>query len=142
MGDRLVGKLFGALSPLQAPRCVLHGDAHGENLPARRSGGICMLDWQDRSLGSRGIDLADFLVMSFPVGRRATLQSAFIAQHARLFARPGYDATLDDRRGTLQRLARVVIGAHEFPGWAATSLPWVFARCASGVLDAEPAGLL
>ena len=141
-GDHLVGRAGAALNQLEKPRCLLHGDAHGENIPARRGGGVCMLDWQDPVLGNPGVDVADYLLMSYDIDDRCRLQDAFIAQHAALFARQGYDAGFSFRLGVLQRVVRTVCSAHVFPDWANSSLPWVFKRCATGAVDADVAALV
>jgi hypothetical protein len=39
-------------------------------------------------------------------------------------------------------LATTVDFAHRFPGWARSSLPWVFERCAAGALDAHVGDLV
>lgn len=141
-GDHILGRVGDALEQLNEPLCLLHGDAHGENIPARSGGGVCMLDWQDPVLGNPGVDVADYLLMSYKIQDRCRIQDAFIEQHASLFDRQGYDATIGFRLGALQRVVRTVCSAHAFPGWAESSLPWVFDRCATGAVAADVAALV
>lgn len=140
-GDHLVGRLADALARLDRPRCLLHGDAHGENMPARLNGGVCVLDWQDPMLGSPGVDVADYLLMSYPIADRRRTRVSFIDRHAALLARDDYDPIEGFRLGALQRVVRTTRSAHAFPDWSNSSLPWVFERCATGALDAAVADL-
>jgi aminoglycoside phosphotransferase (APT) family kinase protein len=134
LGERLVDRLGELLAPLSAHAALLHGDAHAENLPARRSGGIAMLDWQNPCLGNPGSDLADLLVMSYPVARRRAVEASLIDRHATLLAWPHYQRWAAYRAGVLHRLVRVVRIAAQSPDWP--SLSWVFRRCAAAALDA------
>lgn len=118
-------------------RCVLlHGDAHGENMPVRSGGGVCVLDWQDPTLGNPGLDVADYLVMSYPIALRRKVARRLVARHAELLDIE-FDAWTSYRLGTLQRVARVTGSAGEFPDWARSSLPRVFERCAVAAMDAK-----
>ena len=137
LGDNLVGRLGPTLASLQTPSCLLHGDAHGENLPAREGGGVCMLDWEDAMLGNPGIDVADYLLMSYQIVDRRRQQESLINYHAALLNRDDYDPLLGFRLGALRKLVRTVCEAHAHPDWSRTSLPWVFKRCATGALDAD-----
>ena len=136
VGDALVGRLSQALRPLATPECLLHGDAHGENIPVRPGGGVCLLDWQDPALGNPGLDVADYLVMSYPVAVRRTVAQRMVERHAELLDIE-FDAWTSYRIGTLQRVARVTASAGQFPDWANSSLPWVFERCAAAAIDAN-----
>lgn len=139
LGNRLSGRVVHALAPMTRYVSLLHGDVHGENLPARGEG-ICMLDWADAMVGDPGTDLADFIVMSYPpVTRREVEHNLLRGYAAAAPATIEVDAAC--RRGVLQRFVRTVRQAAVNPGWGATSLPWIFRRCALAALDWQVAAL-
>lgn len=135
IGDALVGGLSEALEPLAAPRALLHGDAHAENLPMSEAGGVVFLDWQSPRLGSPGFDTAVFTTMSLPVAARRRVEEALVERHLQSMRARGIewkDPWADYRLGVLRRAARIVeISARQ----TFSSLPWVFERCATAAAD-------
>ena len=81
LGDQLTRRITHALGPMTRYRSLLHGDVHGENLPARGDS-ICMLDWADAMAGDPGVDLADFMVMSYPPALRREVEQDLIGGYA------------------------------------------------------------
>jgi aminoglycoside phosphotransferase (APT) family kinase protein len=135
IGDALVGRLAETLAPLAYPRVLLHGDAHGENLPLDADGHVVFLDWESPRLGSPAFDVAVFTTMSYPVRTRRKVEQALVERHLRALGPHSVDWVdpwTDYRRAVLRRAARIVeLGAQgPFP-----ALPWVFERCATAAAD-------
>lgn len=142
IGDALVGRLSEALAPLAAPQTLLHGDAHGENLPLSSEGSVAFLDWQAPRLGSPAFDVAAFATMSYPVRRRRDVEEALHERHLRALRDRGVaweGSWTAYRRGVLRRAARIVeiCARGRLP-----SLDWVFGRCATAAVDHRVLDLL
>jgi len=135
IGDALVGRLANTLEPLAHPQTLLHGDAHGENLPVSSDGRVVFLDWQSPRIGNPGFDTAVFTSMSYPVEARRREEEALLERHVESLKARGLDwpdPWMDYRRGLLRRAARIV----EISGDSGfSSLSFVFQRCASAAAD-------
>jgi hypothetical protein len=135
IGDALVGTLGAAIVPLATPRVLLHGDAHGENLPLDAAGHVVFLDWESPRVGNPAFDVAVFTTMSYPVRQRRKVEQELVERHLRALGPRSVgwkDPWRDYRLAVLRRAARIVeIGAQgSFP-----SLDWVFTRCATAAVD-------
>lgn len=135
LGQALAQGLVETLSIVGDRQHLLHGDAHLENLPALDAGGVCLLDWEDPMIGSFGIDLADMLVMSYPIAARRAREREIVTRYAQLLGVDAAIAWREYQRGIVQRIVRTVRQAHVNPTWATTSLPWVYERCATAAMD-------
>jgi hypothetical protein len=140
-GEALIGRLAATLTPMAEPATLLHGDAHAENLPLTDSGRVLMLDWQEPRIGNPGYDLAVFTTMSFRQRDRPAAERMLMTHYlARLEAKGCHwpDPWIGYRLGLLRRVARLVeIADLDFP-----SLPWVFRRAVSAMLDHQSADLI
>lgn len=148
IGDALVGRVARTLAPLAFPSTLLHGDAHGENIPlVEEPGGgrgVVLLDWQGPRRGSPGLDVAFFLAMSLPIETRRRLERGLVAEHAgalrRAGVRPGRDPWLDYRLGILRRAVRIIENhdsSRASGEEAVRSFRLVFERCLSAAADLD-----
>ena len=81
-----------------------------------------------------------FVPMSFPVGRRRSVEEALVARHAEAVRAGGVagwnDPWLDYRRGVLRRAIRIVEIASTFPGAVyGPALHMVSERCITAAVD-------
>ena len=81
LADAWSGRFDQSLASLGECTTLLHGDAHSENLPVSREGGVAFLDWAAAHAGPPAFDLAVFLGMSLPAERRAE-ERAWVERHA------------------------------------------------------------
>lgn len=135
IGDALVGRLAEALEPAARPEALLHGDAHGENLPAASDGAVVLLDWESARIGSPGFDTAVFATMSYPVRERRAVEEGLVERHRRSLRALGVawdEPWTGYRRGVLRRAARI---AEITARGGLPSLSWVFERCATAAAD-------
>ena len=149
IGDALVGRVPETLAALAEPATLLHGDAHGENLPLCREGHreqVILLDWPSVRRGRAAFDVAVFIAMSVPTDVRRLRERHWVALHAQALAAAGVHDAADPwqayRLGVLRRAARIVEIA---PGWPAASesaLRMVAERCLSAAADLDTAELI
>ena len=146
LADAWTGRLERLLASLDGCTTLLHGDAHGENLPTRREGGVAFLDWAAAHAGPPAFDLAVFLGMSFPPERRRAHEPAWVAAHAAAWARAGGPAFAEPwpcyARGLLMRAFQLISQVRDpqllrNPGFAL-----VVGRCAQAALDHTAAAAL
>ena len=121
--EAMVGRVRASLAPLRETPTLLHGDAHGENMPLLEDGSdIVLLDWPGARLGLGACDLAAFVIMSYPPETRAEVERGLVERYAAALDAAGVppraDPWLDYRRAVLPR----VVGLVEFtPKLAARS---------------------
>jgi thiamine kinase-like enzyme len=71
----MVGRVQRTLAPLRESPTLLHGDAHGENLPLLEDRStVVLLDWPGPRLGLAACDLAAFVIMSYPPETRREVE--------------------------------------------------------------------
>lgn len=149
IGDSLVGRLPETLAALAQPATLLHGDAHGENLPLCREAGteqVVLLDWPSVRRGRAAFDVAVFIAMSVPRDVRRARERDWVALHAQALAAAGVRDTADPwqayRLGVLRRAARIVEIAPGWPKPAESALRMVAERCLGAAADLDSAELI
>lgn len=114
---------------------LLHGDAHLENLPLDSRGALVALDWQGPRRGEGLLDLAYFLIMSYPTAKRRAVEAGALEAYL------GREPTLLDRqryaRGALARACAIIeLAADRSPSALnSESFRWVIRRCLQGAAD-------
>lgn len=149
IGGALVGHLPETLVALAEPATLLHGDAHGENLPLCREGGteqVVLLDWPSVRRGRAAFDVAVFIVMSVPKEVRRDRERDWVALHAEALAAAGVRDAADPwqayRLGVLRRAARIVEIAPGWPVAGESALRMVAERCLAAAADLDTAELI
>ena len=149
IGDALVGRVADTLALLAEPATLLHGDAHGENLPLVSRDGreqVVLLDWPSVRRGRACFDVAVYVAMSVPVDVRRRRERDWVALHAEALAEAGVrdaaDAWQAYRLGVLRRAIRIVEIAPGWPAAGEASLRMVAERCLSAAADLDTAELI
>jgi len=150
IGARLVGRVSPTLAPGSTSATLLHGDAHGENIPLvseAHGGGVHFLDWAGARRGVASFDLAVFLSMSLPVSRRREVERGFVAEHAAAGRAAGVtgwsDPWHDYRRGVLQRaIAIIAIASHMPIATMAAGFSFVVVRSIKAAVDLDVGPLI
>jgi hypothetical protein len=136
-GDTFSGRRLDSVSML-GEAVVLHGDAHGENLPMQR-GGIAFLDWASARLGPPAFDVAVFLGMSLKASRRRALERAGVERHAAAWAAAGGEPFADPfrnyARGLVFRAIHLISQVSDPALLANPGFALVTRRCAMAALD-------
>lgn len=139
LADAWLGRLPSLLGSFADGTTILHGDAHGENLPERAAGGVAFLDWAAAHAGPPAFDLAVFVGMSFPTGRRRAHERAWVRTHAASWDAAGGDAFEDPWRsyvrGLLMRALHLVSQVAGQAWIRNPGLALVLSRCAQAALD-------
>lgn len=108
IGDSLVDEHEAVVEALAAPACMLHGDAHFENMPLQPDGNdVVMFDWQGPRLGHPALDVACFVAMSYRPAARRSYELELIERHHREIG-GGFDALAYYRLGLAVRAAQCV----------------------------------
>lgn len=149
IGDRLVGRVPRSLAPLGARTTLLHGDAHGENIPMTAAGSVVFLDWASACSGAPSFDLGVFLPMSFDPENRRDRERALVALHSECLRREGAtpldDPWLSYRLAVLRRAALMVENVESLhPSLAVDGNPpanFVIERCITAAVDLDVGAL-
>jgi fructosamine-3-kinase len=152
IGDALAGRVAESLEPLGECATLLHGDAHGENLPLAGAEGtepeVVFLDWPGPRRGHPSFDVGAFLAMTLTEEDRRRAERELVALHAERFGAAG-GSDLDDpwlgyRRGVLARAASIVEIGPTFPEnpLGRSALRMVVGRIAAAAVDLEVGELI
>lgn len=132
--EREIGPLAGATDP----QTVLHGDAHGENLPMSAAG-IAFLDWAGARHGAPAFDVAVFLGMSLPKARRRTLERSSVRAHSEAWLAAGGTPLVDPwqsyARALLLRAFHLISQVRDPALLGNPGFALVVGRCAQAALD-------